>query len=128
MLDFGESERIINVWKMEDGVPKSFTKLFTICAPGATILSILEFRKSGEPIMVIAEHHRDPYDNSVSVVVYEPNSKHISSFGFDCIGSFRVYPYKETLLLLDQPEFTVYDNGKSYIAKNGSLLKHTCDT
>ncbi|XP_076959540.1 F-box protein CPR1-like [Bidens hawaiensis] len=117
VLDCGESEWDYNVWRMEDGVPKSFTKLFTICAPSATILRVLGFRKSGEPIMEIAGHPHDPYDGSVSVVVYGPNSKHISSIGFDGIGSFFVYPYKETLLLLDQPEFTVYDNGKGYIAK-----------
>ncbi|XP_076916197.1 F-box protein CPR1-like [Bidens hawaiensis] len=63
VLERDESEWVYNVWRMEDGVPKSFTKLFTICAPSATILiSVLEFRKSGEPILEISGHHRGPFD------------------------------------------------------------------
>uniref|UniRef100_A0A251U0M2 Uncharacterized protein n=1 Tax=Helianthus annuus TaxID=4232 RepID=A0A251U0M2_HELAN len=118
--------------EVDDGVSKSFTKLFTIYSPDATLLSVLEFRRSGEPVIEILDNDADPryvpYAPSL-LAIYEPKSKHISNLGINGIGSFFVHSYKETLLLLDQPDFTVYDKGKGYIVKQRaeilSLLKHT---
>ncbi|MFS8020300.1 hypothetical protein Hanom_Chr15g01413951 [Helianthus anomalus] len=81
---------VIYVWMMEDGVQKSFTKLYSVhvSAPEA---SVRGFRKSGEPADDIRGR----------LVVYEPNSKHIQSLGIDGdVLSFFVYPYVESLLLL----------------------------
>ncbi|KAF5804012.1 putative F-box domain-containing protein [Helianthus annuus] len=38
------NDHVFHVWMMEDGVPKLFTKMFTICTPGAVVLGVLEFR------------------------------------------------------------------------------------
>ncbi|XP_076913053.1 uncharacterized protein LOC143571542 [Bidens hawaiensis] len=121
VLECDENEGVYVVWIVEDSVPESFTKLFTIDVPGATVLRVLEFRKRGEPVIEIEEAHNDPFDDSSSLVVYEPNSKHVSNLDFSGTGSFYVNAYKETLLLLDQPDFTVFDKGKRYIAKKRSL-------
>ncbi|KAF5824147.1 putative F-box associated domain, type 3 [Helianthus annuus] len=92
------------VWMMEDGVPNSFTKLFTfnVNTPHAAVLG---FKKTGEPIMEIIDndHHRQ-------LVVYEPCSKRINNhnLGFDAVNfSFFVYPYMDTLLLLDQRDLLI---------------------
>ncbi|KAJ0781547.1 putative F-box associated interaction domain-containing protein [Helianthus annuus] len=129
VLDQNTEENVCYVWSMKDGVSKSFTKLFTIYSPNATLLSVLEFRRSGEPVIQIADNDADlPYVLSL-LAIYEPKSKHISNLGINGIGSFHVRSYKETLLLLDQPDFTVYAKGKGYIVKQRdeiiSLLKHT---
>ncbi|KAJ0568710.1 putative F-box domain-containing protein [Helianthus annuus] len=133
VLDRDTEENVCYVWSMkDDGVSKSFTKLFTIYSPDATLLSVLEFRRSGEPVIEILDNDADPryvpYNPSL-LAIYEPKSEHISNLGINGIGSFYVCSYKETLLLLDQPDFTVYDKGKGYIVKKRaeiiSLLKHT---
>ncbi|MFS8020216.1 hypothetical protein Hanom_Chr15g01412961 [Helianthus anomalus] len=67
---------IFVVWMMEDGVPNSFTKLFTICTPDKNVLTILEFRKSGEPIIESIERSRGRVVDSSLLVVYDPYSKH----------------------------------------------------
>ncbi|KAJ0449761.1 putative F-box domain-containing protein [Helianthus annuus] len=105
-----------SVWMMEDGVPKSFTKLYTIHAPDATIMKIHEFRKSGELVMEVIEDDRKPR----SLVVYEPNLKHISNFAISRETNrvdIYVHSYMETLLLLDQPSLTVFGNGKHVVEK-----------
>ncbi|KAK1441056.1 hypothetical protein QVD17_06893 [Tagetes erecta] len=79
---------IISVWMMEDGVAKSFLKMFSVCLPYATFLRVREFRKTGEPIMEILEDHCDPLKDDLSLVVYEPYSKHISYLGIPGISSF----------------------------------------
>ncbi|MFS8020194.1 putative F-box domain-containing protein [Helianthus anomalus] len=121
------NDHVFHVWMMEDDVPKLFTKMFTICIPGAVVLGVLEFRKSGEPIIEILDSSCDPYEDDSSLVVYEPCSKHITHLGISgmcsfflscymgsCLGisgmcSFSSYSYKETLLLLDLPDLTTYD-------------------
>ncbi|KAJ0913503.1 putative F-box domain-containing protein [Helianthus annuus] len=129
VLDQNTQENVCYVWSMKDGAWKSFTKLFTIYSPDATLLSVLEFRKSGEPVIEIVDNDADPRYVPSLLAIYEPKSKHISNLGFNGTGSFFVHSYKETLLLLDQPEFTVYAKGKGYIVKQRaeiiSLLKHT---
>ncbi|KAK1414368.1 hypothetical protein QVD17_30112 [Tagetes erecta] len=116
MLEHGveANNRFTTIWKMEDGVPKSFTKLFTI---GIDTLSALVkgFTKDDKPILERVKRY-DGY--FVSWLVYEPYSKHINNLGISGFSrpSF-VYTYMETLLLLDHPDFIVYDNGKRYVSK-----------
>ncbi|XP_076907739.1 F-box protein CPR1-like [Bidens hawaiensis] len=122
LLEHNDEMTNVVVWMMDGGVSNSFAKLFTIHAPHAKILRVREFRKSGEPIVQIME---DPFDPdriyvSSSLFVYEPNSKRFSELGISARGAhdlFSVHFYMETLLLLDQPEFAVYDKGERYIAK-----------
>ncbi|MFS8014185.1 putative F-box associated interaction domain-containing protein [Helianthus anomalus] len=101
---------VYSVWMMEDGVPKSFTKLYTIHAPDATIMKIHEFRKSGELVMEVIDDDRE----ARSLVVYDPSLKHISNLGISRethnVGIY-VHSYMETLLLLDQPSLTIFGNG-----------------
>ncbi|KAJ0781548.1 putative F-box domain-containing protein [Helianthus annuus] len=129
VLDQNTQENVCYVWSMKDGASKSFTKLFTIYSPDATLLSVLEFRKSGEPVIEIVDNDADTCFVPSLLAIYEPKSKHISNLGFNGTGSFYVHSYKETLILLDQPDFTVYAKGKGYIVKQRveiiSLLKHT---
>ncbi|KAM0056857.1 putative F-box domain-containing protein [Helianthus debilis subsp. tardiflorus] len=129
VLDQNTQENVCYVWSMKDGASKLFTKLFTIYSPDATLLRVLEFMKSGEPVIEIVDNDADPCFVPSLLAIYEPKSKHISNLGFNGRGSFYVHSYKETLLLLDQPDFTVYAKGKGYIIKQRaeiiSLLKHT---
>ncbi|KAK9077305.1 hypothetical protein SSX86_005642 [Deinandra increscens subsp. villosa] len=119
------------VWMMGDGNSKSLTKLFSIYTPDVSILGVLEFRESGEPILEISEHDLvySVYDSSL--VVYEPYSKHITNLGIDGKDLvLSVSSYMETLLLHDQPNFVIYDKGKRSILKQRAvksrrLSKHT---
>ncbi|KAK1412954.1 hypothetical protein QVD17_34590 [Tagetes erecta] len=102
VLEHGErgNDLVFGVWMMEDGVSNSFSMLFNVNVPMAFMKG---FRKSGEPIIQLSkqEHGR------ARLVVYEHDSKRMDSLGFDGIeGSIYVYPYVETLLLLDQPDLT----------------------
>ncbi|KAF5803852.1 putative F-box domain-containing protein [Helianthus annuus] len=107
---YGEiNDRVFFVWMMKDGVPKSFTKMFTICTPDATIISVPGFRKSGEPIIEILDDFCHPHEYW-SLFVYEPYSKHINNIGIrEWLCSFSLYNYMETLLLHDQPDLTTND-------------------
>jgi F-box interacting protein len=91
----GEAKKeVFGVWMMERGVPNSFTKLFTINAPDASIQTLHGFRKNNDPIFG-ARTHSDAYD----IFVRELDSEHISYVGL----SGKTFPsYMETLLLLDQ--------------------------
>ncbi|KAI3725463.1 hypothetical protein L1987_65251 [Smallanthus sonchifolius] len=103
---------VFHVWMMEDGVPVSFTKLFpvNVNTPDAPLVCVCGFRKTGEPVIEIKEAH---HDSIVSLAVYESYSKSINNLGINgIICSFSVYPYMETLLLLDQPDFVIYDKVK----------------
>ncbi|MFS7965903.1 putative F-box domain-containing protein [Helianthus anomalus] len=128
VLEQDARENVCYVWSMKDGVPMSFTKLYTIYSPNATLLRVLEFRKNGEPVIEIEDNDDDRIDLPSLLAVYEPKSKHISNIGINGEDSFYVYSYMETLLLLDEQEFTIFDKGKRYIARRRaeirSLLKH----
>ncbi|MFS7957911.1 hypothetical protein Hanom_Chr07g00672001 [Helianthus anomalus] len=78
-----EHDRIAyDVWMMEDGISKSFTK-------------------SGEHIIEFVEGNRG------LLFAYEPNSKNIDNLGIvGMFCSFDVHHYIETLSLLDQPPTT----------------------
>ncbi|XP_076951167.1 uncharacterized protein LOC143624373 [Bidens hawaiensis] len=88
-----------DVWMMGDGVPKSFTKLFTF-----TLAKVFElgFRKDGK---LIVESQEQGGDDRGQLAVYEPHSKHVDNIGIEgSSDSFVVCDYMETLLLLDQKD------------------------
>ncbi|KAJ0691622.1 putative F-box domain-containing protein [Helianthus annuus] len=117
LVKYSGSDHGISVWMMGDGVQKLVTKLFNFDAPDATIIDIHEFRKSGDLVMEVLDDDRE----ARSLVDYEPTLKRISNLGISCgsddVGDFYVHSYMETLLLFDQPSFTVFDKGKRYIEK-----------
>ncbi|XP_042755759.1 uncharacterized protein LOC111903680 isoform X1 [Lactuca sativa] len=90
------------VWLVERGVETSFTKLFSIKAPG-DLLTIVGFTRKGGPITELQEY---VFDSTEELVVYEPNSEqsnHLIS------GSlFIVNSYTETLVLLDSSDCSSY--------------------
>ncbi|MFS8020209.1 hypothetical protein Hanom_Chr15g01412891 [Helianthus anomalus] len=113
---------------MEDGVRNWFTKLFTICTPNKNVLTILEFRKSGEPITKSIQRSRGRVSDSSLLVVYDPYSKHFHNLEINGRDPYSVYAYMETLLLLDQPDFIIYNKDKtlhsSARSQEQKLLKH----
>ncbi|GJY99365.1 putative F-box domain-containing protein [Tanacetum coccineum] len=91
--------QVYGVWMMENGDPKSFTKLYTIDSPyGSSIRQVHGFSKSGKPIIVMKKDRSKP--NALSV--YEPNSKDINHIGISAKQtiSFAI-SYTETLHLLN---------------------------
>nr|GEV34524.1 hypothetical protein [Tanacetum cinerariifolium] len=96
-----------SLWRMEDGVKggvmTSFTKLFNINISDSFFLSmLLGFWMNGEPII---ETEKDQ-DSFAKIQVYEPCSEHISDLGVNggVPSSFFIFPYKETLLLIDHSD------------------------
>ncbi|XP_071714060.1 putative F-box protein At3g10430 [Rutidosis leptorrhynchoides] len=82
-----------SVWRMEHGVPNSFTKLFVIKSPieSLRIHRVHDFRKPGEPII-----------KTKKLVVFEPESGEISDIGNSCCDySSIAKSYIVTLVLLD---------------------------
>uniref|UniRef100_UPI001CB96439 F-box protein At1g30790-like n=1 Tax=Erigeron canadensis TaxID=72917 RepID=UPI001CB96439 len=79
-----DEKRVCDVWMMmKHGVPKSFTKLYTIKAPHLSASTrVLGFRKNGEPII-------------------NADTEYISNGN---IGPIFVNTYTETLLLLDESD------------------------
>ncbi|KAK1413555.1 hypothetical protein QVD17_35330 [Tagetes erecta] len=104
-FDEGELERdFCDVWMMEDGISKSFTKLCSVNGEMYPLACIHGFRKSGEPVFQVSEG-----DECGEVFVYEPYSKHFDKLGINVrMRACIVSPYIETLLLLDKPDLTVY--------------------
>ncbi|KAJ0666818.1 putative F-box domain-containing protein [Helianthus annuus] len=93
------------IWMMDDGVSKSFTKLFTVNVntPPAQVRRFRGFRKTGEPIIEVVQHNLHG-----QLVVYEPESEHVDELEIDGKKfSFSVFSYVETLLLLDQPNLII---------------------
>ncbi|XP_076932332.1 F-box protein At5g65850-like [Bidens hawaiensis] len=91
------------VWKMENGVSKSFMRLYTINEPNE-LLHIpsfpLEFRRNGELMMGV---DADDDGEDARLVVYQPLSGDINGLGFKGRSySLHVSSYTESLLLLDQ--------------------------
>ncbi|KAM0054325.1 putative F-box domain-containing protein [Helianthus debilis subsp. tardiflorus] len=73
-----EADKLVyHVWMMEDGVPKTFQKLFTISchSPYVSSFVVRGFRKTGEPLIELQGH---PGDNARILATYEPYSKSIS--------------------------------------------------
>ncbi|KAM0006485.1 putative F-box associated domain, type 1 [Helianthus debilis subsp. tardiflorus] len=89
---------VFRVWMMEDIVPKSFTKLFSIDIPdNISEVYLKGFRKNSEPIIDSEERYPEW---TGSLAVYDPYPISISSLGVvgSDISSFE-YSYIETLLL-----------------------------
>ncbi|GJX89753.1 F-box protein-like protein [Tanacetum coccineum] len=95
------------VWMMgeEGDVMTSFTKLFNIKTHDESVSRVLGFTMSGEPIM---ETQFRWYN---TVEIYKPCSEQINDLGIngDC-GSFFIYPYTETLLLVDHLDCCIISN------------------
>ncbi|KAM0054326.1 hypothetical protein Hdeb2414_s0006g00193671 [Helianthus debilis subsp. tardiflorus] len=98
-----EADKLVyHVWMMEDGVPKTFQKLFTISchSPYVSSFVVRGFRKTGEPLIVLQTH---PGSGSTYVLAaYEPYSKSVTNLGINVRKAlyYHVYSYMETLLLL----------------------------
>ncbi|KAM0009918.1 putative F-box associated domain, type 3 [Helianthus debilis subsp. tardiflorus] len=107
-----------DVWMMEDGVSKLFTKLFTI--NGSTrCAKVKGFRKSGEPIISFSFSN-----GNRNKVVYEPYSKHNDNVVIENIfASYYLIPYMETLLLLNQPDLTVHNQVETLKFEDDWLLE-----
>ncbi|KAI3494940.1 hypothetical protein L1887_37001 [Cichorium endivia] len=86
------------VWIMEDGVQRSFTKLFTIQAP---VDSVVGFRKNGIPIMLVPD---GDYDGPFRFVAYEPNSEHDNVLELGSSLWFNIISYIETPLLFHRSD------------------------
>lgn len=87
---------------MEDGVSKSFTKLYTINTTDV-IQRVHGFRMSGEPIVETKNNPQRDVFAYEDLFAYEPESKHINYIGISGVRYvFSVSSYFETLLLLDQ--------------------------
>ncbi|KAJ0693591.1 putative F-box domain-containing protein [Helianthus annuus] len=87
-----------HVWMMEDGVTKSFIKLYTIDhLPDVLIFRVRGFRKTGEALFEALSFP----DSTNMLAAYEPYSKSISNIAInERYCSYSVYAYMETLLLL----------------------------
>ncbi|XP_071735351.1 F-box/kelch-repeat protein At3g06240-like [Rutidosis leptorrhynchoides] len=89
------------VWKMEQGVPNTFTKLFAIKSPFESLLlsTVHDFRITGQPII---EMFINNDDKQHAFYVYEPASQEIGDIGITggylCLAKL----YIETLVLLDK--------------------------
>ncbi|KAL7593191.1 hypothetical protein Lser_V15G33627 [Lactuca serriola] len=100
-----ENKLVFVVWKMEHNVQRSFTKLFTIEAQHESIMKVLGFRESGQPVMEV----KDDVSKKSKLVVYEPNSKNFSDLEINGVSDeFYVNSYEETLLLLDRSDCISY--------------------
>ncbi|KAJ0679619.1 putative F-box domain-containing protein [Helianthus annuus] len=95
-LGRGYDKRVYHIWRMKDGVPKLFEKLFSIdYSPDGSVVYIRGFRKTGEALLGWLA----PPDFNRTLAAYEPYSKAITNLGIN--GSYiSVYSFTETLLLL----------------------------
>ncbi|KAK1426183.1 hypothetical protein QVD17_14852 [Tagetes erecta] len=100
-----------NVWLMEGtGLAKSFSKLYTVNVDAW----VRGFRRSGEPIIEVSELMSDKVHWVFKLAAYDPYSKCINCFWTSGrSATFKVYPYMETLLLLDQTNLAVYNEMES---------------
>ena len=98
---------VCDVWRMKDGVTKSFTKLFSLKTSNEILYhtNILGFRKNGETIIERFCADGD-YDGQVASVfeVYDPSSRHMTNVIWDAEndGSVLLTSYIETILLLGE--------------------------
>ncbi|XP_076882927.1 F-box protein CPR1-like [Bidens hawaiensis] len=99
------NKKVYDVWMMEHGVPNSFTKLYTINSPDASIEAVLGFRRNNEPIFSMRDDagvRRRVYDADY-FFVREHHTEHLSYVGISGNSDSRsANSYMETLLLLDQ--------------------------
>ncbi|MFS7908902.1 putative F-box domain-containing protein [Helianthus anomalus] len=97
---------IIEVWMMENGDSKSFTKVFTIDKPSYCLSRPLEFRWNGE-LMMRMENDTGEFE---VLIDYDPFSEHINDLGIESqCHTLAVTSYTESLILLDQLDTVVDD-------------------
>ena len=102
---YGEGEMsVCDVWMRKDGVNKPFTKIYTIKFEGKSFNRVLGFRNNGEVVMEMAD---DDLSGKSHIEVYAPLSGRFNSVGISGeYNTFTVSSYMETLLLLDQSNFS----------------------
>ncbi|KAI3724447.1 hypothetical protein L2E82_36223 [Cichorium intybus] len=102
-------KRACVVWMMENGVQKSFTKLYTFEAPywSRRTGTALGFTNSGQPIMEVVDDHGYVFEMS-ELVAYEPNSKRLNCLEiYGTTETFFVNSYTETLVLLGRSDCNI---------------------
>lgn len=94
---------VFKLWMMTDnGVSKSFTKLFTVRVQKRLVSHVLGFRKNNQVIMDSVTGNDDGDEISNGLVFYDPSSEQINNNGI-CGTCFQlVNSYTESLLLLDR--------------------------
>ncbi|KAF5823756.1 putative F-box domain-containing protein [Helianthus annuus] len=97
---------IIEVWMMENGDSKSFTKVFTIDKPSYCLSRPLEFRWNGE-LMMRMENNTGDFEG---LIAYDPFSEHINDLGIESqCHTLAVTSYTESLILINQLDTVVDD-------------------
>ncbi|GKE65088.1 F-box domain containing protein [Tanacetum coccineum] len=107
LLEYYEDGEVpfCGVWIMNEGVTKSFTKMFNVNILNFWRYRVLEFRNNGEAIIETALDD----SHSSALEVCEPCSGRHNGIGIDGkYGSYSVKSYMETLLLLDQSNSIIH--------------------
>nr|XP_043629383.1 F-box protein CPR1-like [Erigeron canadensis]XP_043629384.1 F-box protein CPR1-like [Erigeron canadensis] len=101
-----EVEEVCCLWMMkEQGVNRSFTKLYNINVPHASIVTLLGFRRTGE--IILATKSQQGYEAKLEM--YDPNSEVIDDLRINGDhDSFFMCSYMDSLLLVDQINEFVY--------------------
>nr|XP_043629753.1 uncharacterized protein LOC122601040 [Erigeron canadensis] len=108
--EFEERLPICCLWMMEEqGVDRSFTKLYNINVPHATLKTLLGFTKFGDLLLVTQEQEEGDYAH---LKIYYPDTEEIYDLEDGNDYSFFMWSYTETLLLLD------HANGFKYSIRN----------
>ncbi|XP_071698172.1 F-box/kelch-repeat protein At3g06240-like [Rutidosis leptorrhynchoides] len=98
-LKYSETEKVVcEVWMMmNNGVSKTFTKLYNIAPSNLLPHGVMGFTKRGTPIIKM-RHDCEPD----GLYVFEPTSERVTKIDLDRAGNyFKFYNYYETLLLHD---------------------------
>ncbi|KAM0053510.1 putative F-box domain-containing protein [Helianthus debilis subsp. tardiflorus] len=104
---------IIEVWMMENGDSKSFTKVFTIDKPSYCLSRPLEFRWNGE-LMMRMENSTGEFE---VLIEYDPFSEHINDPGIESqCHTLAVTSYTESLILINQLDTVVDDDDDEEIS------------
>nr|XP_043635021.1 F-box/kelch-repeat protein At3g06240-like [Erigeron canadensis] len=103
--EFEEDPSVCCLWMMkEQGISKSFTKLYTINLPDATVKTLLGFRKTGD--LILETQHQN--EENAQLEVYNPYSKAIDNLGVDGKYYSVFMCYMVSLLLHDQLDGFIY--------------------
>ncbi|PWA74692.1 F-box domain-containing protein [Artemisia annua] len=100
-----EEYKILCAWVLEfDGrIVSSCTVLFTIPFPIEHVVKFIGFTKDEEPIV----ESKSNQHSANSLQVYDKTSQQFQNIGIEANGgSFFIGPYKESLILLNQPNNT----------------------
>ncbi|PWA67479.1 F-box domain-containing protein [Artemisia annua] len=100
-----EEYRILCAWVLEfdGGIVSSCTVLFTIPFPIEHVVKLIGFTKDEEPIVECKSNQH----TTNSLQVYDKTSQQFQNIGIEANGgSFFIGPYKESLILLNQPNNT----------------------